>query len=87
MNLPAHRLENLPLCKAVFDKYSESYEETWARRIVWAYNKLKSKNEPFCWSDIRRLTGVKKKNIEAVIPYIKKHTNKETADAIIFFVK
>lgn len=87
LGFPGHRLENLPLCKAVFDKYSESYKENWARRIVWAYNKLKSKNEPFYWSDIRRLTGVKKKNIEAIIPYIRKHTNEATADAIIFLVK
>ena len=87
MGFPGHRLENLPLCKTIFNKYSESYEENWARRIVWAYNKLKSKNEPFYWSDIRRLTGVKKKNIEAIIPYIRKHTNEETADAIIFLVK
>lgn len=64
MGFPGHRLENLPLCKAVFDKYSESYEENWARRIVWGYSKLKANNAPFYWSDIRRITGVKKKNIE-----------------------
>lgn len=87
LELPKHRLEAMPKCRAIMERYNETYEENWARRIVWAYNKLKSKNEPFYWSDIRRLTGVKKKNIEAVIPYIRKHTNKETADAIIFLVK
>lgn len=87
LELPKHRLEAMPKCRAIMERYNETYEENWARRIVWAYNKLKSKNEPFYWSDIRRLTGVKKKNNEAVIPYIRKHTNKETADAIIFLVK
>ena len=29
MGFPGHRLENLPLCKAVFDKYTETYEECW----------------------------------------------------------
>lgn len=86
MNLPAHRLENLPLCKAIFDKYSESYEENWARRIVWGYNKLKADNTPFYWSDIRRITGVKKKNIKKVIPHIRKYTNKKTTEEIINLV-
>lgn len=86
MGFPGHRLENLPLCKAVFDRYSESYEENWARRIVWGYSKLKANNAPFYWSDIRAITGVKKKNIEKVIPHIRKYTNKKTAEAIINLV-
>lgn len=83
MKFPGHRLENLPKCRAIFDKYSESYEENWARRIVWAYNKCRSERVAFYWSDIRRLTGVKKKNLEAVIPYIYEHTAKKTAEAIV----
>lgn len=68
--LEEHRLEKLPQCRSVLEKYSETYPECWARKIVWAYNKLKSENKPFYWSDIRRLSGVKKANIEKVIPYI-----------------
>ena len=83
MGFPGHRLENLPLCKAVFDKYSESYEENWARRIVWAYNKLRVNNKPFYWSDIWRLTGVKKKNIEKILPYIQRYTDIKTYEKIV----
>lgn len=83
MGFPGHRLENLPLCRAVFDRYSESYEENWARRIVWAYAKLQVEGVSCYWSDIRQLTGVKKKNIEKVIPYIRKYTDEKTANAII----
>ena len=50
------------------------------------YSKLKEKNAPFYWSDIRRITGVKKKNIEKVIPHIRKYTNRKTAEAIINLV-
>lgn len=82
MKLPAHRLENLPHCKAIMDRYSEPYEENWARRIIWAYNRLLSSGEPFYWSDIRRLTGVKKQHLERVIPLIRKHTDKSTAEKI-----
>lgn len=87
MGLPQHRLEILPMCRAVFEKYSESYEENWARRVIWAYKKLSSENKPFYWSDIRQLTGVKKSNIEKVIPYIKKHTSIRIAKDIIEIIK
>lgn len=86
MGFPGHRLENLPLCKAVFDRYTEPYEENWARRIVWAYEKLKQEGKPFYWSDIRLISGVKKKNIAKVIPLIRKYTNKKTTESIIHLV-
>ena len=82
--LEDHRLEQMPKCRSILEKYSESYEENWSRRLIWAYHKLKSENTtPFYWSDLRRLSGVKKKNIEKVIPYIHKHTDKTTATKIV----
>lgn len=89
LGLPAHRLEILPKCKAIMKKYNEPYEECWARRLIWAYKKLKNecKGKPFYWSDMRCISGVKKKNIEKVIPYLNKHTNKKTAAAIIKLIE
>lgn len=87
MGLPGHRLEILPKCKAVFDKYTESYEENWARRIVWGYNKLSAEGIPFFWCDIRQLTGVKKKNVDKIIPLIPNYTDRHTADMIISLIK
>ena len=81
--LEEHRLENMPKCRAVLDKYSETYEENWCRRIVWAYHKLKSETDSFYWSDISKISGVKKKNIDKVIPYLHKHTDRTTANIII----
>lgn len=85
MGFPGHRLENLPLCKAVFDKYSESYEENWARKLIWAYKKLETEcdGKPFYWSDMRRISGVRKKNIEKIIPHLIKYIDSETAREII----
>lgn len=83
MGFPQHRLEMLPECKAVFRKYSETYEENWARRIIWAHNKLTKEKKPFYWSDIRSMTGVKKKNVDKVIPIIYRYTNNETVAEII----
>lgn len=86
LGLSKNRLDNMPKCKAIFNKYTESYEENWARRIIWAYNKLKSEGVSFYWSDIRSLSGVKKKNFESTIPFLQKHTDRATIDAIIALV-
>lgn len=87
--LPSHRIENLPKCKEVLKKYAESYEENWARRIIWAYKKIK-KEEPdktIFWIDIRRLTGIKKKHLPDILPEVEKFTDKCTADDILMLLK
>ena len=88
-NLSDHRLEMLPQCRTIFDRYTETYEENWARRIIWAYKKLKAEygDSPFYWSDIRSLAGVKKINIDKVIPFIAKHTDNDTYIAILQLIK
>ena len=89
LNLSTHRLEKMPKCRAILDHFSESYEENWARRIVWAYQKLKAArpNKPIFWSDLRDMSGLKKHNIEKVLPFLKKHADKNTYDAIIEIIK
>lgn len=89
LELSAHRLENLPKCRAVFEQYTESYAECWGRKIVWAYQKLHTERNgsQFYWSDIRKLSGVKKVNLDKVIPYIRKHVDKATAEAILEIIE
>lgn len=89
LELSAHRLKNLPKCRAIFERYTESYEENWARRIVWTHHNLEAerKNKPFYWSDIRQLSGVKKHNIEKVIPLIWKYTDRKTGKKIIRLIE
>lgn len=79
-----HRLENMPKCCRILSKYKESYAQNWARRLVWAYQKLKSENgnKPVFWCDIRELSGVKKKNADVIIPLLDQYADKSTADAI-----
>ncbi len=68
LGLPGHRLELLPKCRSAIERYSESYEENWARRLIWAYNALSCERggTAFFWSDMRRISGVKKKNADRV---------------------
>lgn len=83
MGLQGHQLENMPGCKAIMERYTESYPESWARKIIWAYRKLEEKGEPFYWTDIRGISGVKKKNMQAVVPYLMKYTDVETVEGIM----
>ena len=83
MNLLGHQLENMPQCKAIFETYTESYPETWARKIIWAYKKLEEEGKPFCWTDIREISGVKKKHMQEMVPYLIKHTDMDTVKRII----
>ena len=82
LNLLGHQLENLPKCKAIFEKYKESYPESWARKIVWAYKKLKEEGKPFYWTDIRKISGVKKKNFSSTIPYLIKYADADMVSEI-----
>jgi hypothetical protein len=86
LDLQGHRLENMPLCRELIhnSRYTETYPEHWARRLVWAYNKLKTerKDKPIYWVDLRRISGVKQRNLHKVIPLIHKHTDPKTANII-----
>lgn len=87
LNLQSHRLENMPRCRAVYEKYKESYPESWARKVIWAYEKLMHETEGnIYWSDIRKISGVKKHNFETIVPYLRKYTDEKTANIIISMV-
>lgn len=82
MGLLGHQLENMPRCKVIFEKYTESYPESWARKIIWAYRKLEEEGKPFYWTDIRRISGVKRKNLPEAVPYLKEHANADMVERI-----
>lgn len=86
MGLLGHQLDNMPKCKAIFEQYTESYPENWSRKIIWAYQKLKQIGEPFSWTDIRKISGVKKEKLQKAITYLPKHTDTNTAEQIISLI-
>ena len=87
MNLLGHQLENMPRCKAIYEKYTEPYPESWARKIIWAYQRLRTQGKSFYWSDIRKISGVKKKHIQSIIPYLVKHTDTDSVARIIDLIE
>lgn len=88
LGIKQHQLENMPKCRAVLERYSESYPESWARKLVWAYEWLENNNEDiFYWKHLRKLTGVKKERFEEIIPYLKKYADKDEVKLIVATVK
>ena len=85
LGITSYGFKNLPECIKVYKKYAESYEESWARKIMWAYEKLKQEKDEksIYWSDLRRLSGVKKKSIEKIEPYL----DKEIFSLIVELIK
>lgn len=88
LHLAKHQLENMPICRAIFEKYTESYEENWARRIIWAYQKLSAERNgmPIHWSDIRFTAGVKREKLPKVIPWLLEYPDREICEAILALV-
>lgn len=69
LNVTAYGFKNMPQCMRVYEKYAESYEQSWLRKIAWAYEKLKQERgkQPIYWTDLRKLSGVKKKSLERMM--------------------
>ena len=82
-------IQTSALCYGIYNKYKESYPENWARRIVWAYDKLiqtKSINNIYS-SDIRKLSGVKEKNFDEANKYLPKYADNNKVNAIRNIIK
>ena len=88
LGLLGHQIENLPKCAAILKRYEEPYGSAWARRIIWAYDKLleERREKPFYWSDIRTLAGVKKSNLDKIKPFLLRFTTPEKTAAIIALI-
>lgn len=75
--------KNLHRCQKVWQQYKESYDESNARKIVWAYKILQSDSptKKLYFFDLRRLTGVKKQRFPP-FELVEKYCNKTIANEI-----
>ena len=82
LGLKGHQLENMPRCRVVLSEYEESYPESWARKLIWAYEKLTNEGVPFYWSDIRKLAGIKKIRFQEIKPFLFNYVDAESVERI-----
>lgn len=60
----------LPRCLAKIRRHEESQEQYWAREVAWAANQLISAGSPLIWRRIRELTNMRRRDLDACMPYI-----------------
>ena len=87
LGITSYGFKNMPECMAVYKKYAEPYEKSWARKLVWAYEVLKTEEKSIYWSNIRKLAGVKKEKINEVLVYLDKYGNGDTVNELLKTVK
>jgi len=67
----------LPQCLAEIRKHEESQEQYWAREVVWAANQLRAAGSPLVWRRIRELTNMRRRDLEACLPYVSRCADEE----------
>lgn len=77
LNFPNKRFDYLPLCRKEIQKYKESNEEYWARKVIWAINTIKNKGEVLNFRKIRNLTNMRKEYLIACMPQLEKIGDKD----------
>lgn len=85
LNVTAYGFKNMPQCMKVYEKYAESYEQSWLRKIAWAYEKLKQERgeQSIYWTDLRKLSGVKKKSLERVMRNLDECKEKDMVEKLL----
>lgn len=81
LSTTSKRLQKMPLCRKLIVQKSESIEQFWARKLVWAVNQL-DPGETLCWRRIRGYLNIKRERLNACIPYLTMFTDEVTAETI-----
>ncbi len=72
----------LPKCLEEIQRYEESQEQYWARELVWAARMVLSSGDTLVWKKVRDMTNIKRRNLEACLPYITDYADRELAEQI-----
>lgn len=83
LDLPYKQLDNLPLCREEVLKYYETQEHYWARKVIWAVQKILKEGQKLTWKKVRTLTNIRRVNFISCLPHISEMTDDdETAELI-----
>lgn len=82
IGLPKGSMKKMPKCREEINKHSISQEQLWAKKVVWAVQRILSEGQPLNWKHIRDLTNMRKENFQACKPYLEKYTDVELAERI-----
>ena len=83
LNLPSRYITHLPKCQREIQKHLESQESYWAREAIWAVQDILSKGEKLQWVTIRRMTNMRKEDLQSCKEEVKKKANQYTYDLLM----
>lgn len=70
LGLKERQMQSLPMCKKYIEQHTISQEQFWALTLEWAINKLATEAKPIHYTNIHRLTNIRKRYIESALPYL-----------------
>lgn len=62
IGLKGRDLSYMEQCRKIVEKHTETQEEFWTRKIIWAINEIEKKNSVLCWNNIKKLLHIQKEN-------------------------
>lgn len=82
LNIPNTRLKQLPKCVAIIKEKEESYEQYFAREVIWAAKIIMGESKQLNYTAISKLTNLRRKHFDACKPYLDEFADKELAERI-----
>lgn len=85
IGIKGRELYLMPECRKIVEKYEESQEEFWARKIIWAISELENNNKILSWNNIKKLLHMQKENYYSCRDFLLKvmdETTVETCDPV-----
>lgn len=62
IGIKGRELYEMPECRKIVEKYEETQEEFWVRKIIWAISEIERKNKALCWNNIKKLLHMQTEN-------------------------
>ena len=82
IGIPNRRIEKMPKCLTIIKEKEESYEQYFAREVVWAAKNIIMESKQLNYTGISKLTNLRRKHFDACKPYLNEFTDIELADTI-----
>ncbi len=82
VGLPEGSLRKMPKCKAEINNHSISQEQLWAKKVVWAVQKILVEGQVLNWKHIRNLTNMRNDNFQACKPYLEMYADDKMVERI-----
>lgn len=75
-------LYNMKKCRKVVEKYEETQEEFWVRKILWAISIIEEKRMALTWNHLNKVTHISKPNFHAHEEYFREKLGGKIVDQI-----